>query len=223
MTAADTLALGPDFLQPNYLLSHFGLLGMLLIIFAECALLIGFFLPGDSLLFTAGLLATGTAEFAGAPIASIAPLWVLLLTAPIAAVAGDQVGYLIGQRTGPSVFRRDDSRLFKRRYVDEADAFFARHGGKAVTLARFVPIVRTFTPVIAGVARMRYGHFVGWNILGGVLWGVGVTTLGYFLGQIDFVAKNIEYILILIVILSVLPIAIQFLRTRRRGRRSRAR
>lgn len=214
-TSTATLALGPAFIQPNYLLDHFGLIGLLLVVFAECALLVGFFLPGDSLLFTAGLVATGDAVLAGSPVASIAPLWVLLVTVPLAAIAGDQVGYLIGRKAGPAVFDRDDSRLFKRRYATEAHEFFEKHGGKAIVLARFVPVVRTFTPVVAGVATMSYGTFLRFNVLGGILWGVGVTTLGYFLGQIDFVAKNIEYILVLIVIVSVLPIVAQVLRSRR--------
>ena len=214
-TSTATMALGPTFIQPNYLLSTFGLIGLLLVVFAECALLVGFFLPGDSLLFTAGLVATGDAVLAGSPVASIAPLWVLLVTVPVAAVAGDQVGYLIGRKAGPSIFDRDDSRLFKRRYVTEAHEFFDKHGGRAIVLARFVPVVRTFTPVTAGVARMPYRSFLTYDVLGGLLWGVGVTTLGYFLGQIAFVAKNIEVILVLIVVVSVLPVAAQVLRSRR--------
>jgi membrane-associated protein len=220
-TSTATLALGPEFIQPNYLLDSFGLIGLLLVVFAECALLVGFFLPGDSLLFTAGLLATGGAELAGRQVSSVAPLWLLLVTVPVAAIAGDQVGYLIGRKAGPSIFDRDDSRLFKRRYVTEAHEFFDKHGGKAVVLARFVPVVRTFIPVTAGVARMPYRSFLTSNVLGGLLWGVGVTLLGYFLGQIDAVAKNIELILILIVALSVLPVALQVLRSWRAGQQAR--
>jgi len=214
-----TLALGPQFLQPNYLLENFGLIGLLLIVFAECGLLVGFFLPGDSLLFTAGLIATGTAVLAGNPVSAVAPLWVLLVTVPLAAIAGDQLGYFIGRKSGPAVFARDDSRFFKRRYVTDAHEFFERHGGKAIVLARFVPIIRTFMPVTAGVAHMRYRTFLAYNVAGGVLWGVGVTTLGYFLGQISFVSKNIEFILVFIVLLSVMPILVQVLRNRRTRRR----
>lgn len=220
-TSTATLALGPQFIQPNYLLDTFGLIGLLLVVFAECALLVGFFLPGDSLLFTAGLLATGGAELAGTQVAQVAPLWVLLVTVPVAAIAGDQVGYLIGRKAGPSIFDRDDSRLFKRRYVTEAHEFFEKHGGKAIVLARFVPVIRTFTPVTAGVARMPYRSFLTYNVLGGLLWGVGVTLLGYFLGQIDFVAKNVEVILIVIVVLSVLPVVAQVVRSRRAGEQAR--
>ena len=198
MTSTATLALGPDFIQPNYLLSHFGLAGLLLVVFAECGLLIGFFLPGDSLLFTAGLISAGGAVLGGTAIDAFAPLWVLLVTVPVAAVIGDQLGYAIGRKAGPAVFARDDSRLFKRKYVTEAHEFFDKHGTKAIILARFVPIVRTFMPVTAGVARMPYRTYLPFDVLGGVLWGVGVTLLGYFLGQIDFVAAHVETILILI-------------------------
>lgn len=210
-----TIALGPQFIQPNYLLENFGLIGLLLVVFVECALLVGFFLPGDSLLFTAGLIATGQAELAGNPVSPVASLWVLLVTVPVAAVAGDQVGYLIGRKAGPAVFARDDSRFFKQRYVTEAHKFFERHGGKAIVLARFVPIVRTFVPVTAGVARMSYRTFLTFNLLGGVLWGVGVTLLGYLLGQIAFVSAHIEAILLLIVLVSVAPVVLQVVRARR--------
>ncbi|MEO6879638.1 MAG: VTT domain-containing protein [Mycobacteriaceae bacterium] len=217
MTTA-TLALGPEFIQPNFLLGHFGLAGLLLVVFAECGLLVGFFLPGDSLLFTAGLISAGGAVLGGTPIDAFAPLWVLLVTVPVAAVAGDQLGYLIGRKAGPTIFTRDDSRLFKRRYVVEAHEFFAKHGSKAIILARFVPIVRTFMPVTAGVAQMPYRTYLPFDVAGGVLWGAGVTTLGYFLGQIDFVAQHIEVILLLIVAVSVVPILAQVIRSRTAGR-----
>ena len=220
MTAPDVtvLALGPEFIQPDYLLTTFGLAGLLLVVFAECGLLVGFFLPGDSLLFTAGLIATGTAQLAGVDVPAIAPLWVLLVTVPVAAVLGDQTGYWIGRKAGPAIFARDDSRFFKRKYAEEAHEFFAEHGAKAIILARFVPIIRTFMPVTAGVSRMRYSTFLPFDVLGGVLWGAGVTTLGYFLGQIEVVSKNIEVILLLIVAVSVVPVVLQVLRTRRERR-----
>jgi len=214
------LSLGPKFIQPNYLLDTFGYAGLLLVVFVECGLLVGFFFPGDSLLFTAGLVSTGDAVLAGNPIGAIAPLWLLLITVPIAAVAGDQLGYFIGRKAGPSIFDRDDSRLFKRRYVTEAHAFFERHGSKAVIMARFVPIVRTFMPVTAGVAKMRYRTFLTFDIIGGVLWGAGVTLLGRLLGNVAFVSKHIETILILIVLLSVLPIAFQIIKSRRSSKRA---
>lgn len=214
------LSLGPKFIQPNYLLDTFGYAGLLLVVFVECGLLVGFFFPGDSLLFTAGLVSTGDAVLAGNPIGAIAPLWLLLITVPIAAVAGDQLGYFIGRKAGPNIFDRDDSRLFKRRYVTEAHAFFERHGSKAVIMARFVPIVRTFMPVTAGVAKMRYRTFLTFDIIGGVLWGAGVTLLGRLLGNVAFVSKHIETILILIVLLSVLPIAFQIIKSRRSSKRA---
>ncbi|GAB2934548.1 hypothetical protein GCM10027047_33700 [Rhodococcus aerolatus] len=216
------LALGPEFIQPDYLLTTFGLAGLLLVVFAECGLLVGFFLPGDSLLFTAGLIATGTAKLAGVDVPAIAPLWVLLVTVPVAAVVGDQTGYWIGRSAGPKIFARDDSRFFKKKYVAEAHDFFEKHGPKAIILARFVPIIRTFTPVTAGVSRMTYRTYLLFDIVGGVLWGAGVTTLGYFLGKIEFVSAHIEVILILIVLVSVVPVALQVVRSRREGRRARA-
>ncbi|MGW6917377.1 DedA family protein [Kitasatospora sp. NPDC054939] len=203
-----SLALGPSWLDPNYLISTFGLIGILAIVFAESGLLIGFFLPGDSLLFTTGLLVAGNTYLHQ-------PLWVVCALIVAAAVAGDQVGYLFGRKVGPSLFKRPDSKLFKQENVEKAAAFFDRHGPKAIVLARFVPIVRTFTPIVAGVSRMNYRTFIVFNIIGGVLWGAGVTVLGYFLGQIDFVKENIEPILIGIVLVSVIPVAVEVIRARR--------
>ncbi|BCB74783.1 hypothetical protein GCM10022251_79110 [Phytohabitans flavus] len=196
-------------LSPQWLVSTFGVLGILVIVFAESGLLIGFFLPGDSLLFTAGLL-VADGRYLNLPL----PLLCALIA--VAAVAGDQVGYLFGRRLGPRLFRRPDSRLFRREHLQRAEAFFERHGARSVVLARFVPIVRTFTPIVAGAAHMPYRTFVTFNVVGGVLWGSGVTILGYFLGQIAFVKNNIELILVGIVAVSVAPIAVQALRSRRR-------
>ncbi|MGW8670646.1 DedA family protein [Streptomyces niveus] len=210
-----TLALGPQWLDPGHLISTFGLIGVLLVVFAESGLLIGFFLPGDSLLFTTGLLVAGHTYLTQ-------PLWLICLLIVLAAVLGDQTGYLIGRKAGPALFRRPDSRLFKQENVEKANAFFERYGPRSIVLARFVPIVRTFTPVIAGVGAMRYRTFVVFNVIGGTLWGVGVTVLGYFLGQIDFVKANIELILIAIVVVSLLPIVIEYVRARRGTRRARA-
>ncbi|MEV8332679.1 VTT domain-containing protein [Streptomyces niveus] len=209
-----TLALGPQWLDPGHLISTFGLIGVLLVVFAESGLLIGFFLPGDSLLFTTGLLVAGHTYLTQ-------PLWLICLLIVLAAVLGDQTGYLIGRKAGPALFRRPDSRLFKQENVEKANAFFERYGPRSIVLARFVPIVRTFTPVIAGVGAMRYRTFVVFNVIGGTLWGVGVTVLGYFLGQIDFVKTNIELILIAIVVVSLLPIVIEYARARRGTRRAR--
>ncbi|MFD9910116.1 DedA family protein [Streptomyces sp. NPDC059063] len=209
-----TLALGPSWLDPDYLLNQFGLWGLLLIVFAESGLLIGFFLPGDSLLFTTGLLITTDKLDT--------PLWLACILICIAAIAGDQAGYLFGKKVGPSLFNRPDSKLFKQENVVKAHEFFEKHGPKSLVLARFVPIVRTFTPIIAGVSGMRYRSFITFNVIGGVLWGAGVTLLGAWLGKHEFVHKNIEAILILIVLISVVPIIIEFLRARSKGKKEAA-
>ncbi|MFI6468378.1 DedA family protein [Streptomyces sp. NPDC050528] len=207
-----TLALGPSWLDPNTMLDRFGIWGLLLVVFAESGLLIGFFLPGDSLLFTCGLLITaGTLDF---------PLWAAVALICVAAILGDQAGYIFGKKVGPSLFSRPDSRLFKQENVVKAHEFFEKYGPKSLVLARFVPIVRTFTPIIAGVSGMKYRSFLTFNIIGGVLWGAGVTLLGSWLGNIDFVHKNIEAILILIVFVSVIPIIIEFLRARSKAKKN---
>jgi membrane-associated protein len=198
-------------LDPQHLISAFGLLGILAIVFAESGLLIGFFLPGDSLLFTAGLLVAGGTYLH-------LPLWLLCLLAAAAAVAGDQAGYAFGRRFGPGLFRRPDSRLFKQENLARAHAFFYKYGARSLILARFVPIVRTFTPIVAGAVRMHYRTFVLYNVIGGALWAAGVTTLGYFLGQVAFVRDHVELILIGIVAVSVVPIAVELLRARGRTR-----
>jgi membrane-associated protein len=182
---------------------------VLAIVFVESGLLVGFFLPGDSLLFTAGLLSANDV---------LPDIWVLLLTIPVAAIAGDQVGYAIGRKAGPAIFKRPDSRFFHHENVERAQEFFDRYGPRTIVMARFVPIVRTFVPVVAGVARMRYRTFLTYNIVGGVLWGVGVTTLGYHLGQVGFIEANIEFVLIGIVGISVLPMLIELYRGDRRRR-----
>ncbi|MFD0312579.1 DedA family protein [Streptomyces sp. NPDC127119] len=209
-----TLALGPSWLDPDYLLDSFGIWGLLLIVFAESGLLIGFFLPGDSLLFTAGMLITaGTLDF---------PLWGAIALICLAAILGDQAGYMFGKKVGPSLFTRPDSRLFKQENVAKAHEFFEKYGPKSLVLARFVPIVRTFTPIIAGVSGMKYRSFLIFNVIGGVLWGAGVTALGSWLGSIEFVHKNIEPILLLIVLISVVPIIIEFLRARGKSKKNAA-
>ncbi|WP_406285197.1 DedA family protein [Embleya sp. NBC_00896] len=211
----NTLALGPSFLDPDKLISTFGLVGILVIVFAESGLLIGFFLPGDSLLFTTGLLVSD-----GKYISQ--PLWLVCLLLWAAAVVGDQVGFLFGRKVGPSLFNRPDSKLFKRENVEKAHEFFEKYGPRSIVLARFVPIVRTFTPIVAGVARMRYRTFVVYNVIGGLLWACGVTLLGHSLGQVSFVRDNIELILVAIVLVSVIPVAIELLRARAAKRKRAA-
>lgn len=194
-----------EFLDPETMLATFGTIGLIAIVFAESGLLFGFFLPGDSLLFTAGLLASqGKLNLA-----------VILVGCFVAAVAGDQVGYAFGNRVGPALFRRPDSRFFKQEYVEKAQGYFDRYGSKTIVLARFVPIVRTFAPIVAGVGSMRYRTFVLYNVVGGLLWAVGVTTLGYFLGEIEWIRHNLELAILVIVGLSVLPVVFEVLRARR--------
>lgn len=205
------LALGPSWLDPDYLIQTFGLIGILVIVFAESGLFFGFFLPGDSLLFTTGLL-VATDQYLHYP------LWLVCVLIVAAAILGDQVGYLFGRKVGPALFKRPDSRFFKQENVEKAHDFFEKYGAKSLVLARFVPIVRTFTPIVAGVSRMNYRSFLTFNVIGAALWGAGVTLLGAGLGQVDFVHRHIEAILVGIVLLSVVPIAVEYLRARRGAR-----
>jgi membrane-associated protein len=204
------LALGPEWLKPDTILTWLGpwaLVGLALIIFAECGLLLGFFLPGDSLLFTAGLfVASGAIR---------TPLWVVCLLLVAAAVLGNATGYWIGRSAGPAVFDKPQSRLFKPHHVAKTQEFFDRYGNRAIVLGRFVPIVRTFITVMAGVGRMEPRRYLTYSFIGGVAWAAGVTVLGYWLGQFAFVKANIELMLIVIVLISVLPVIIEVVRARR--------
>lgn len=203
-----------DALNPEKLLRSGGYLLLFAIIFAESGLLIGFFLPGDSLLFVAGMASAGTLTGVGSGAIHL-NIWVVLVGVFVAAVAGDQVGYSFGLRAGPALFKRPDSRLFKQERLDSAEAFFARHGPRSIMLARFVPVVRTFTPIVAGAGRMNYRTFARYNIAGAFMWAVGVTSLGYFLGNVTLIADHVELALIGVVVVSLLPIAIEMLRARR--------
>jgi membrane-associated protein len=196
-------------LDPESWLKKGGLALLALIVFAESGLFIGFFLPGDSLLFIAGFLSSD----AGGN--RLPALPIVALVAFVAAVVGDQVGYLFGSKVGQSLFDRPQSRLFKPANLARAHAFFERRGPAAIVLARFVPIVRTFTPIVAGIGSMRYRTFVTYNLIGGLVWGVGVTTLGYFLGEVKFVKNNLEIAAVVIVFVSLLPVLIEFWRHRR--------
>ncbi len=187
-----------------------GYAGVTTIVFAENGLLIGFFLPGDSLLFTAGFLASQG-------FFDIALLTVLLF---IASVVGVGVGYWFGKYTGPKLFKRPDSRFFKHENLEKAHAFYERHGGKTIILARFIPIVRTFAPIVAGIANMHYGKFMLYNVLGGAVWAIGLTLGGYWLGtKVENVDKYLLPIIAVIIFLSVLPGIIHMLKTpeRRQG------
>ena len=190
----------PDILDPMFWIGPQGLFAaavlptILVIVFVETGLLFPL-LPGESLLFTGGLLAAkGTLD-----------IWVLAPTVALAAVLGDQTGYFIGRRIGPALFKKEDSRFFKKHYVTDSHAFFEKYGPWAIILARFMPIVRTFTPVIAGVSYMRYPVFLGFDIVGGIAWGGGATLAGYFLGNVPFVHKNLELIILVILFVSLSP------------------
>lgn len=192
-------------LDPVAIIQAGGLLGITLVIFAESGLLVGIFFPGDSLLFAAGLLsATGYLSFG--------PLVVLVV---LAAIVGDSTGYWFGKRFGPPLFNRKESFFFKREYVTRTEHFYETYGGRAVILARFVPIVRTIAPTMAGMGSMTYSRFLSYNVIGGLLWGVGMTSLGYFLGAA--IPQSEHYILpisLLIIGISFLPFAIGFLRAK---------
>lgn len=182
---------------------YFGLFG---IIFAESGLLIGFLLPGDSLLFTAGFLASQ----------GFLNIWVLIAVLFFAAVIGDNVGYAFGKKVGPKIFTKQDSLFFHKDHLIRAEKFFARHGGKTIILARFLPIVRTFVPIIAGVGMMRYRTFIVYNILGGACWTIGLSLTGYYLGKvIPNVDRYLLPIIVAIIILSFLPTAVHLLKDRK--------
>jgi len=215
--ATRTAALLPGWLDPETLLRALGpymLIGLCAIVFAECGLLVGFFLPGDSLLFTAGLfVATGLLS---------TPIWLVCLLLTVCAVLGNVVGYGIGYRAGPALFNRPNSRVFRQEYVDKTHEFFEKYGARAIVLARFVPIVRTFITAMAGVGRMDPRRYFTYSVVGGVIWATGVTLLGYWLGGIAFVREHIELMLIAIVLVSVVPIAFEYLRARRLRTRTAA-
>ena len=201
-----------DLLHPDRLIETFGTIGLFAVVFAESGLLFGFFLPGDSLLFTAGVLAAR----------GDLTLGVILVGVVVCAVAGDQVGYAFGQRVGPALFRRPDSRFFRREHVEKAQAYFDRYGVKTIVLARFVPIVRTFAPIVAGVGSMHYRTFVTFNVLGGLLWGVGVTLAGYFLGEAIDIDRYLLPIVGVIILISLVPVLVEIRRSRKKvpaGRR----
>ena len=214
MAAATSVqALGPSWMDPQQLINNLGDVAfwvVLGIIFAECGILLGFFLPGDSLLFITGLcIASG--------IISV-NIWVAVISLIIVAIAGNLTGYWIGYKAGPALFKKPDSKLFRKEYVEKTHGFFEKYGARAIILARFVPIVRTFITAVAGIGRMNFREYFVYSSIGAVLWAGLVTVAGYFLGDIDVVKNNIEKVLILIVLLSVIPIVIEFIRHKRQHR-----
>lgn len=195
------------------------------IIFAESGLFFGFFLPGDSLLFLAGFMTSSGADAftqAGAAGEALRPVYDAMPALPVmlpaffvAAVLGDQVGYWFGKKVGPAIFTREDSRFFKQSHVTKAHVFLEKYGPKTIFLARFVPIVRTFAPIVAGVGEMQYRTFLKWNVLGAFAWAVGITTLGHVLGNVSLVRDHIEIAILGIVGLSLLPMIIEVVRARK--------
>lgn len=196
-----------QYLDPKFIVETLGLIGTTAIIFAESGLFFGFFLPGDSLLFTAGLLASQ--GFLSLPL--------LLVFCFFAAVLGDTVGYWFGARIGPKIFRKENSFFWNKKHIDRSKAFFDRYGKKAIILARFMPIIRTFTPILAGVGSMEYKRFLSYNALGGALWVGGLTMLGYFFGSlIPHPDRYLLPIIIIIVLTSFLPPVVEILKAKRR-------
>jgi membrane-associated protein len=194
------------------------------IVFAETGLLVGFFLPGDSLLFTAGALVgagilKAPAPLPNDPMSSLIALNLVLITA---AIVGDSVGYWFGRKTGPPLFNRPNSRLFKQEHLRKAQQFYEKHGSRTIILARWVPFARTFAPILAGVAGMRYSTFMTYNVVGGITWVVGCTFLGYFLGSLEWVREHNEKVILIIVALSVLPVFLHALKERREHLKARA-
>lgn len=186
-----------NFLNPTVIIQSLGLAGVLAIIFAESGLFFGFIFPGDSLLVTAGILAA----------AGYLNIWWLTLGGFVAAVLGDSVGYAFGRRAGAALFQREDSRFFKKAYLRRTENFYARHGRRTLVLARFVPIVRTFAPILAGVARMPYKDFLIFNLWGGFLWVFGLGWLSYFLGElVPEIERYLHWIIAAVILLSLLPL-----------------
>ena len=187
------------------LVQHIGYLGMAAIIFVETGLLVGFFLPGDSLLFTAGLACNPSSA-----LHNVAPfnLFVLNLCLIPAAIIGDTVGYWIGKRAGVKMYEREKTLFFRKDHLLKTKEFYEKHGGVTIVIARFVPLIRTFAPVVAGIAQMPYHKFVAYNVFGGIGWVLGLSVLGYFLGGIEWIGKNLDKTIMLVIFVSLLPVII---------------
>lgn len=210
---------GMDWLKPEVLIASFGafaMIGVCIIVFVETGLLVGFFLPGDSLLFVTGLMvSSGAIVFPLAESTFVVPIWLACAMISVSAWLGDQTGYWIGRKVGPAVFNKSDSKFFSQKNVSRTNSFFERYGARAIILAHFVPVMRTFVPVAAGIGEMPYRRFLKYNIIGVLGWGTGVTLLGFFLGKIPFVAEHVEYFTIGFVVLSTVPILLELIRARR--------
>jgi membrane-associated protein len=186
-----------------------GYLFLFAVVFAETGLLVGFFLPGDSLLFTVGVVA-------GAGGLNIFAINLILMAA---AIVGDTAGYLLGRQTGPKIFSRPDSRLFRQEHLERTRAFYEKYGGKTIIYARFVPIIRTFAPFVAGVGKMDYGRFLSFNVFGGIGWVASMTMAGYFLGGVPIIRRHFEKVVVLILLVSVVPVVMEGLKSWRAAKR----
>lgn len=185
-----------------------GLTVLIIVVFAETGLLVGFFLPGDSLLITAGLIAAQ----------GLLDIYILIASLTVAAIVGDQVGYLFGRKTGPMLFKREKSLFFDKDHLIKAKEFYERYGGRAIIYARFVPFARTFAPIVAGVGKMNYKKFVSFNIFGGIFWVLSMCLAGYYFGNIPFVKRNFEYVIIGVILVSLLPVVIGYIKHRKESK-----
>lgn len=200
--------------DPASIIQYGGLALLLFVVFAETGLMVGFFLPGDSLMFVSGLLCRTKPELLNTNIV------VLLLSLMAAAVVGNMAGYWFGRRVGPALFRRNDSLIFKKRYLDVTQDFYTRHGGRALVLGRFIPIVRTFAPILAGVIKIDFKKFMLYNIAGAAAWVGSLGLAGYFLGQIEWVEKNIGYIVLFLIIITLIPVISTWRKERARNKQN---
>ncbi len=206
-----TLEFVKTLLNPQSIIHYGGLALLLFIVFAETGLFFGFFLPGDSLLFVAGLMC-------GTPIFDV-NIYMLLTSVITAGILGNFVGYYFGKKTGPVLFRRDDSFFFKKKHVKAAEEFYNRYGGTAIVLGRFIPIIRTFVPIMAGVVNLDFKKFVVYNILGCIAWVVSMVLSGYFLGRLfPSLQHNLEYIVITIILVSMIPVVLTYIKEHRRSK-----
>lgn len=207
-----------DFLKqltnPESIIHYGGLALLLFVVFAETGLLIGFFLPGDSLIFISGLFCRTKPELIGMNI------FVLILCLAAAAILGNMAGYWFGRRVGPALFKREDSLIFKKRYVEVTRGFYERHGGKALVMGRFLPIIRTFAPILAGVIRIDFGRFMLYNVAGALLWIGTMASAGYFLGKLPWVSNNLEKIVIGLIIVTLIPVITTWRKERKNRRQS---